>query len=494
MILVRSYRVPVIIMVVLIVLSLTGCPTTKFPTILITAEGSDTALVSGESYLFGDVVWGETKAVTFTITNNGQADLTLTSDALVSIGGVDASEFSVTTLPAFTLIPVGGTATFTITFSPADTGKKAAMVTIPTDYPDDQTVSFMLCGTGVKRWRAVGSAGFSSGTVSDVSLAIDGSTGTPYVAYIDQSLFSGYPVVKMLSSESWNTLGDAGIDDPFVQSYPFYSPSLYMDGSTPLLVYACNYDGYCLDYKVYSSSTWNEVGYSSNFSGDPHKYISVKLDGNGDFYVAFRDAYNEGKASVYRYADGAIVPASAGFTTNAVSYTSLGFVGTKPYIAFKDDVTGKANVYSSGEGLMSYGNPDFSDGDADYTSLALNSNGVVYVAYSDGYRGGKVTVMENDDGESWTAVGSKGFSAGRASYVNLACDANGTLFVAYKDDGNGGKLTVQEYNGSSWDTVGIAGSTPDTVSHVSMALHGGTPYVAFSDDSKNGKITVMKPE
>ena len=82
-----------------IVLSLAGCPTPVTPgtpTIAIFAEGSDAALQSGSSFLFGDVPWGTSKIVTFTIKNNGTADLSLTSTALASIGGVDAALFSTT--------------------------------------------------------------------------------------------------------------------------------------------------------------------------------------------------------------------------------------------------------------------------------------------------------------------------------------------------------------------------------------------------------------
>jgi hypothetical protein len=484
----------------LVLLVLSGCPTTEFPSVIVTVDGSDTALVSGGTYSFGDVAWGGTKAVTFTISNNGTADLTLTADGLVSIGGADSALFAVTALPSLTVIPVSGTATFTVTFSPADVGSKAAMVTIGTDFPTDPTISFMLTGRGVKAWRTVGTAGFSAGTVTDVSLAVDQLDGTPYVAYIDASLYNGYPVVQKLSSETWSALGDAGIDDSFVRSYPFVGTSLCISDGYPSLAYVYNGDGYCMYVGFYAAGTWNAQDSFHYSSSPPYLYVSLKIDDTGRGYVAFCDTANGGGPSLYYNNDGYnAFGMSEPFASNAASYTSLGLArdplgATLPYIAFKDDSTGKANVYCNGDGMMSYGTPDFSDGTADYTSLAIDSNDVVYVAYADGARSGRVTVMKNGDNDDWHAVGSQGFSAGAASYVSLVCDRNDTLYVAYKDGGSSDKLTVQKCNGTNWETVGTAGFSGGSADYVVMGLYHDTPYVAFRDGANGGKVTVMKLE
>jgi len=67
---------------------------------------------------------------TFTIENNGTADLNLTSlSPIVDITGVDAADFTITTNPT-TPIAAGGSTTFVVTFDPTTTGIKDATIEI----------------------------------------------------------------------------------------------------------------------------------------------------------------------------------------------------------------------------------------------------------------------------------------------------------------------------------------------------------------------------
>src|SRR4051812_45152120 len=57
------------------------------------------------------------------------------------------------------------------------------------------------------------------------------------------------------------------------------------------------------------------------------------------------------------------------------------------------------------------------------TSLALDHNGVPYVAYADAWTGGKLTVMTYN-GAAWVPVGNTDFTAGLAYDMSLAIDSN----------------------------------------------------------------------
>ena len=91
------------------------------------------------------------------------------------------------------------------------------------------------------------------------------------------------------------------------------------------------------------------------------------------------------------------------------------------------------------------GSAGFSAGEAYYTSLALASSNVPYVAYTDGANNYKATVMKYDSGSGWVLVGSAGFSDGAALYTSLALDSNAVPYVAYKDLANGDKATVMKF-------------------------------------------------
>jgi len=64
--------------------------------------------------------------------------------------------------------------------------------------------------------------------------------------------------------------------------------------------------------------------------------------------------------------------------------------------------------------------------------------------------------------------------------------------VAYEDGGNSDKATVMRYNGTGWETVGLAGFSAGSPYYISLALDGGgTPYVAYMDWGNDKKATVM---
>lgn len=78
----------------------------------------------------GDAVVGNSISKTFTLTNpsgnSSSANLLPCSGTdLITISGADAADFSVTTTPNNT-IPIGGSTTFTIQFSPSSAGAKTA--------------------------------------------------------------------------------------------------------------------------------------------------------------------------------------------------------------------------------------------------------------------------------------------------------------------------------------------------------------------------------
>ncbi len=84
---------------------------------------------------------------TFTISNTGTASLSLNGD-LVAIGGADAADFSVTTLPAAS-ITAGGSTTFEITFDPSSEGAKQGTVTIESDDSTLASFDFAIAGDGL---------------------------------------------------------------------------------------------------------------------------------------------------------------------------------------------------------------------------------------------------------------------------------------------------------------------------------------------------------
>lgn len=86
--------------------------------------------------------------VMFKIYNTGNAPLHLTGVPSVTIGGTDASQFSVNVPPAKVTLEPGGNTYFTLTFNPSSTGVKTAVVSIPNDDANENPYTFTITGTG----------------------------------------------------------------------------------------------------------------------------------------------------------------------------------------------------------------------------------------------------------------------------------------------------------------------------------------------------------
>ena len=189
---------------------------------------------------------------TFTVTNSGDAVLSLTGTPLVALSGPGASAFSVTTQPASSSVAVsGGTQTFQITFDPAVAGDYAATVTIASNDADEGTFTFAIDGTGLapeialtgngnpitdgdssvssSNYTSFGSTTVAGGTVvrtftitndGDVTLQL---TGTPLVALSG----SGAAAFRVSAQPSPATVATGGGTRTFEITFDPSSPGLH---------------------------------------------------------------------------------------------------------------------------------------------------------------------------------------------------------------------------------------------------------------------------
>jgi hypothetical protein len=141
------------------------------------------------------------------------------------------------------------------------------------------------------------------------------------------------------------------------------------------------------------------------------------------------------------------------------------------------------------------GSEGFSDGRADFISLAFDSIGIPYVAYQ--AENGKVTVKKFD-GEKWVDLGEVGATnmdpntRNYQNVISLAFDNQDNLYVAFSDSPNGKKANLKMFNGSGWDTKDNYASE-GAVGNISLAFdNDNIAYVAYEDQDNGSKITVKK--
>jgi Concanavalin A-like lectin/glucanases superfamily/Secretion system C-terminal sorting domain len=105
-------------------------------------ETGDISAVPADNTDFGAINNNTTTDRTFVITNNGGAVLTISN---LSITGVDASSFSIVTVPAASVLP-GYSTTFVIRFAPVSTGIKNAAIEIANNDADEATYNYAIKG------------------------------------------------------------------------------------------------------------------------------------------------------------------------------------------------------------------------------------------------------------------------------------------------------------------------------------------------------------
>lgn len=93
--------------------------------------------------------------------------------------------------------------------------------------------------------------------------------------------------------------------------------------------------------------------------------------------------------------------------------------------------------------------------------------------------------------DAWALVGSAAFSADTATHVSLALDSNGTPYVAYTDASVNGAVSMQKFENGAWSLVGAAGevSANQAASYVVLTFDGTTPYIAYVETAG---VTVRK--
>ena len=129
----------------------------------------------------------------------------------------------------------------------------------------------------------------------------------------------------------------------------------------------------------------------------------------------------------------------------------------------------------------------FGGNNSNFTSIAIDSANVPYVAFKDG--GNTKPTVYKFDGVAWNQVGAA-FGGSFSNYTSIAIDSAGAPYVAFSDGGNGGKPTVYKFDGVAWTLVGLAFGG-NTSNYTSIAIDSAdVPYVAFNDGGNGGKPTV----
>jgi hypothetical protein len=350
---------------------------------------------------------------------------------------------------------------------------------------DNNDIPYIACGgtasnpkVAVKKyqgtnWVDVGAPYFSvNERALSVSMAVDKSN-TLYATYIsggDYRTSSEKVAVKKYDGNSWVDIGTTG----------FFAGEKY--GLTldvgkkgiPYVAYFDEFNGNKGIVKKYDRSDWINLGV---FSDGKILETSIKSDESGIPYVLYADSTNSYKARVKKYngttwADVGV----GGFSTGAIRFPSMVIDNSNvPYITFFDAGISKLRVMKfNGITWIDVGtNPSIVTGAINTSSLSLDNNGVLYIAY--GVTGG--AGVKKFDGTNWVSVGSLIFDQ-FVDFISIVVDGTGVPYLAYKASS---QVRIKKFTGGSWINVSGVGLTSDYITNVDLAIdHDGALYITYS--------------
>ena len=299
------------------------------------------------------------------------------------------------------------------------------------------------------QWLTVGSAGISESHALSPVLKL-GEDGTPFVAFADGANGQRCSVMKF-DGTNWVYVGIPGFTAGLLSLLDL---DIAPDGM-PYVAYGDNTEENRSTVMKYNGTSWEIVG-SPGFSPNDAGYTQIAVSGNGTPYCAYLDV-PFGTLTVKKF---------DGSHWVAVGDSSFVQDGTTPQLMLDNDDSLYLGYLlgSGGVGVQKFigvGNTGWeliggvfaTNTIPSYLTFDINQEGVPYLAYSSLADSCKTSARKFDNG-SWSFVGSEPAFSDTSKWPVVAVDYNGMVYLAFQDYTQDRKLTVMRFE----DVNGI--STP----------------------------------
>jgi hypothetical protein len=303
-------------------------------------------------------------------------------------------------------------------------------------------------------WVSVGTPGFTANFAHHSDFAF-GNGDTIYYSYADGSAAAmSKGAVMMYNGTTWSSIGST-----LTTGECQYSSLAFADDGTLYLGMIDNgIPNGGMVVKKYSGGTWTNVG-TSPISAAGAAYADLVLDRFDTAYIAYQDKGElPGKVRVKKFDGtnwvnvGDPLLATTGPGAGAAMDIYLAFdLLNRPYVSYSHTFQGPPRISVerfNGTTWELVGPAQFSSGQFEtslFSSMALPKD-APYVAYQHGGLGMKATVKKyNNATSAWENVGVPAVSDDVSAFTSIAVDGNGNVYLAYFDQANGTKNTVKKY-------------------------------------------------
>jgi hypothetical protein len=171
--------------------------------------------LDGSSLSLPSTKVGSGTSLSFVINNTGTATLTLSGIPRVQITGTDASQFTVVTQPAASVV-IGGSTTFVVKFQPTSGGPKTASLLIPNNDSDEGPLNLTLQATALPNPQVTSFTATPprSGISGTINLSFTGGTPNTTMRLEASSNLLSWTSLRTFLSDSFGGGNTGSVIDP----------------------------------------------------------------------------------------------------------------------------------------------------------------------------------------------------------------------------------------------------------------------------------------
>lgn len=244
--------------------------------------------------------------------------------------------------------------------------------------------------------------------------------------------------------------------------------------------------------KRYVDGDWEQVG-NTGFAGGVPFFLDMASGSDGKVYVSFNNgglkilenSIDATSTDAWQAVGGLSPIAPAAQTEDYNSSIAIDSENNL-YVAYVSPSSegNKLNVKKfDGSEWVTLGTPNFTENRVKHVSIAIAADDIIYVAVSNFENENLLrnyVVAYDEENDSWYQAGTGFASEGQGTFNSLAVDSYGNLFLAYTDSGFG-KLLVKKLNLFLVAAATIEIATED----------GGPAEIAVDDGTLQLKATVL---